>query len=173
MLYGPSGYAALFLRAHLGIGLPNLNSLGGMTLLAGVAAAPVSYLFFAAAMANISPSLEDAARAAGASPLRSTLAIILPLLRPSLLYCLLLNFVLKMDQLAVPLLVGEPAQIQVLATYLYQNGIAAKTDYGLVSATAVSMLVLVQVFIVAQKYMLGDIRRYTTIGGRSTRRGRI
>ena len=173
MLYGPSGYAALFLRANFGFGLPNLNSLGGMSLLAGVAAAPVSYLFFAAAMGNISPTLEDAARAAGASPLRTTLSIILPLLRPSLLYCLLLNFVLKIDQLAVPLLVGEPARIQVLATYLYQNGIAAKTDYGLVSATAVSMLVLVQVFIVAQKYMLGDVRRYTTIGGRSTRRGRI
>lgn len=172
MLYGPSGYAALFVKAKLGFALPNLNSLGGMSLLAGISAAPVSYLFFAAAMRNISPTLEDAARAAGASPLRTTLTIILPLLRPSLLYCLLLNFVLKMDQLAVPLLVGEPARVEVLATYLYQNGVAAKADYGLVSATAVSMLVLIQVIIIAQKRILGDVRRYTTIGGRSTRRGR-
>lgn len=172
MLYGPSGYAALFLKANLGLTLPNINSLFGMSLLAGVAAAPVSYLFFAAAMGNISATLEDAARAAGASPMRTTLTIVLPLLLPSLFYCLLLNFVLKMDQLAVPLLFGEPARIEVLATYLYQNGIAAKADYGLVSATAVSMLVLIQIAIMAQKRLLGDVRRYTTIGGRSTRRGR-
>ena len=117
MLYGPSGYAALFLKAKLGVTLPNINSWGGMSLLAGVAAAPVSYLFFAAAMGNISSTLEDAARAAGASAMRTTRTIILPLLLPSLLYCLLLNFVLKMDQLAVPLLFGEPARIEVLATY--------------------------------------------------------
>ena len=34
------------------------------------------------------------------------------------------------------------------------------------------MLVMIQIVIMAQKRILGDVRRYTTIGGRSTRRGR-
>ncbi len=170
MLYGPSGYAALLVKTSLGFSLPNLNSLGGMSLLAGVSAAPVSYLFFSAAMRNIPPMLEDAARAAGASPLRAMFDIVLPQMRPSMIYCLLLNFVLKVDQLAVPLIVGEPARIKVLATYLYEKALSTKADYGLVSATAMIMLVMIQLFIWMQKYALGDVRRYTTVGGRNTQR---
>ncbi|MFE0753162.1 ABC transporter permease [Inquilinus sp. NPDC058860] len=173
MLYGPSGYAAILLKVSLGISLPNLNSLVGMSILAGVSAAPVSYLFFAAAMRNIPPTLEDAARAAGASSLRAVLGVVLPLMRPSLIYCILLNFVMKFDQLAVPLVVGEPARIKVLATYLYEKGLQTQSDYGIVSATAVVMLAVVQIVIGLQKYALGDVRRYTTVGGRSMKRGMI
>lgn len=173
MLYGPSGYAAIFLKASFGITLPNLNSLVGMSLLAGVSAAPVSYLFFAAAMRNIPSMLEDAARAAGATPLRAVFSVVLPLMRPSLIYCVLLNFVLKLDQLAVPLVVGEPARIKVLATYLYEKGLQTQSDYGTVSATAVVMLVVIQIVIMLQKYVLGDVRRYTTVGGRSMKRGLV
>jgi iron(III) transport system permease protein len=173
MLYGPSGYADLLLRSVIGLGLPNLNSLGGMAVLSGVSSAPVSYLLFAAAMSNIPSTLEDAARAAGASPLRATFSIVVPLIRPSLLYCVMLNFVLNIDQLAVPLIIGGPARVQVLSTYLYDNGIAVRADYGLVAAAAVVMLLIIQVFVVGQKYALGDLRRYTTVGGKSLRRGLV
>ena len=44
---------------------------------------------------NIPSTLEDAARAAGASPLRAVLGVVLPLMRPSLIYCILLNFILN------------------------------------------------------------------------------
>jgi iron(III) transport system permease protein len=173
MLYGPSGYASLLVRTTLGFDLPNLNSLGGMSVLAGVSAAPVSYLFFAAAMANIPPSMEDAARAAGASPIHAVMSVVLPLMRPSLIYCLLLNFVMMIDQLAVPLIIGDPARVKVLASYLYEKGVATKGDYGLVSATAVVMLLMIQIVIWSQKFVLGDVRRYATVGGRNTNRGRI
>ena len=173
MLYGPSGYAAILIKSQLGIALPSINSLGGMGLLAGIVAAPISYLFFAAAMANIPPSLEDAARAAGATPLRAIATVVFPLLRPSLLYCVLLNFVLKIDHLAVPLLFGAPSRIQVLATYLYDKSVANSVDYGLVSSTAVIMLLIIQLFILAQKKLLGDVRRYTTVGGRNVNRGLV
>ncbi|HEY4200753.1 MAG TPA: iron ABC transporter permease [Devosiaceae bacterium] len=173
MLYGPSGYADVWLRTTIGLGLPNLNSLPGMAVLSGVSSAPVSYLLFAGAMANIPSTLEDAARAAGASPFRAMMAIVVPLIRPSLLYCIMLNFVLNIDQLAVPLIIGGPARVQVLSTFLYDNGIAVKADYGLVSAAAVVMLILIQFFIVGQKFALGDLRRYTTVGGKSMRKGLV
>ncbi|MBB3146890.1 iron(III) transport system permease protein [Phyllobacterium trifolii] len=173
MLFGPSGYATIFLRAILGVSLPNLNSIGGMGLLAGVTAAPVSYLFFSSAIANIPPTLESAARAAGAAPFSALMTIVLPLLRPSLLYCVLLNFVMAIDHLAVPLIFGEPARIEVLSTYLYERGVATQADYGLVSAAALVMLAMIQIVILAQKSLLGDVRRYTTVGGRSVRRGLV
>lgn len=173
MLYGPSGYASLLLKTTLGVTLPSINSLGGMGLLAGVTAAPLSYLFFSAAMANIPPSLEDAARAAGASPLRAIWTVVFPLLRPSLLYCILLNFVMKLDHLAVPLLFGAPSRIQVLTTYLYDLSVSNSVDYGLVSSTAIIMLLIIQFFIFGQKWLLGDVRRYNTVGGRNVNRGLV
>ena len=42
-------------------------------------------------------------------------------------------------------MVGGPARIKVLATYLYEKGIRTQSDYGIVSATAVVMLVVVQI----------------------------
>jgi iron(III) transport system permease protein len=173
MIYGPSGFADILIRANLGFGLPNLNTLWGMAVLSGVSAAPVSYLLFASAMSNIPATLENAARAAGASPLGAVRDVVLPLIRPSLLYCVMLNFILNIDQLAVPLIIGGPARVQVLSTYLYDNGIAVRSDYGLISAAAVVMLLLIQIFVVGQKYALGDLRRYTTVGGKSMKGGLI
>jgi len=169
MMYSPTGFIALWLKEVIGFGLPNLNSLLGISLLAGVSAAPVSYIYFSAAMQNIPNTLEQAARAAGATPMRALRTIVLPLLMPSVLYCVLLNFVMKLDLLAVPLVLGGPARIEVLSTYLYDKGIvAAQVDYGLVSAAAIFMLILVQLFVFAQKYMLGDLRKFNTIGGKSS-----
>jgi iron(III) transport system permease protein len=171
MMYGPSSFVALWLQGTFGFGLPDLYTLGGISVLAGVSSAPVSYLYFSSAMVNIPNTLEQAARASGATQLQAIRTIVLPLLMPSLLYCLLLNFVLKMDLLAVPLVLGGPARIEVLATYLYDKGIlSGKVDYGLVSATAIVMLLLVQGFIFLQKFVLGDKRKYNTVGGRAGRR---
>lgn len=173
MLYGPSGYADLLLRATTGLGLPNLNSLVGMAVLSGVSSAPMSYLLFASAMRSIPSSFEDAARTAGASPLRATWDIVVPMIKPSLLYCLFLNLILNLDQLAVPLIIGGPARVQVLSTYLYDNGVAVRSDYGLISAAAVVMLIIIQIFVIGQTRVLGDLRRYTTVGGKNVRRGLI
>ena len=52
MMYSPTGFIALWLKANLGFGLPNLNSILGISLLAGVSAAPVSYIYFSAAHAE-------------------------------------------------------------------------------------------------------------------------
>jgi iron(III) transport system permease protein len=168
MLYGPGGYAAILSRSYLGVSLPNLNSLVGMSLVAGAAQAPVSYLYCAGAIANISASLENAARSAGASPIQALRDIVVPLLRPSIMFCLMLNAIMTLDLLAVPLIIGDPARIQVLASMLYTNGVlAAKVDYGIVAAMAVFLLVFIQSFVLLQTIIVGDTRRFVTLAGRS------
>ena len=169
MLYGPGGYATLLLRTSFGFSLPNLNSLVGMSIVAGVAQAPISYLYCAGAIANIPGSLESSARSCGATPIAAIRDIVLPLLRPSLIFCVLLNIILTLDLLAVPLIIGDPARIQVIASFLYSTGVlAAKVDYGIVAATAVLLLIFIQLFILLQSKLSGDARRFTTIGGRSS-----
>ena len=172
LLYGPGGFATLFLRLNLGFGLPNLNSLGGMSLIAGVVHAPVSYLYFAAAASNIPEAFERAARTAGAGGWMTIRTILLPLLKPAIVYCVLLNVLLVVDLLAVPLIIGEPARILVLSTFLYTKGaISVRMDYGIIAAAAVFMIVLVQGFIWAQSRWIGDARRYETVGARAMRGG--
>jgi len=174
MLYGPGGYFSLFLRANFGFGLPNLYSLGGMSVIAGISQAPISYLFFAAAAANIPQDFERAARTAGAGPLTTIRTVVIPLLKPAILSCAVLNFMLVVDLLAVPLIIGEPARIQVLATYLYTKGlISAQVDYGIVAAAAVFMIIIVQLLVWMQTRWLGDTRRYVTVGGRAAKTTRI
>ena len=173
MLYGPSGYADLLVRTTIGLSLPNLNSLAGMAVLSGVSSAPMSYLLFASAMASIPSTFQDAARTAGASPIKAIWDIVVPMIRPSMLYCVFLNFVLNLDQLAVPLIIGGPARVQVLSTYLYDNGVAVRSDYGLISAAAVVLLVIIQIFVFGQSRLLGDLRRYTAVGGKNVRRGLV
>jgi iron(III) transport system permease protein len=174
MLYGPGGYVALFMRAHLGVGLPNLYSITGMSVIAGIAQAPISYLFFAAAAANIPDDFERSARTAGAGPFATIFTIVIPLLKPAILSCAVLNFMLVVDLLAVPLIIGEPARIQVLATYLYTKGlISAQVDYGIVAAAAVFMIVLVQLLVWLQTRWIGDTRRYVTVGGRAAKTTRL
>jgi len=173
MLYGPGGYVALFMRANLGFGLPNLYSITGMSLIAGLSQAPISYLFFAAAAANIPNDFERSARVNGAGPLSTIFTIVIPLLKPAILSCAVLNFMLVVDLLAVPLIIGEPARIQVLATYLYTKGlISAQVDYGIVAAAAVIMILIVQLLVWLQTRWIGDTRRYVTVGARAGRRGR-
>jgi iron(III) transport system permease protein len=173
MIYGRAGYVSLFLRSVFGFGLPELNSLGGISLLAGVSAAPISYIYFASSMRNIPTSLEQAARTVGATPVRAIMAVVFPLMLPSFLYCIMLNFVMKIDLLAVPLVLGAPVRIEVLATYLYQKGMIEQIDYGLVSSAAIVMLLIVQAMVFFQNVVIGDTRKYNTIGGRGGRNQKI
>jgi iron(III) transport system permease protein len=167
MLYGPGGYATLLMKTTFGMSLPNLNSIIGMSIVAGVAQAPISYLYCAGAIANIPASLERSARSSGAGPFRTIRDIVLPLLRPSIMFCAMLNMILVLDLLAVPLIIGDPARIQVIASFLYSNGVlAAQVDYGIVAATAIFLLIAIQFFVVIQAKLVGDSRRYATVGGR-------
>lgn len=174
MLYGKGGFIAILLLAYFKLPLPNLNSLGGMSLIAGIVQAPISYLYISAAAASIPDTLERSARASGATPLMSLVTIVLPLLRPALLYCALLNCMIVVDLLGVPLIIGEPAGILVLSTFLYTKGaISAHMDYGVIAAGGLLTILLVQAIIFIQGRLIGDRRKYVTISGQAARISRM
>ncbi|WP_439631954.1 ABC transporter permease [Shinella sp.] len=174
MLYGKGGFISVVLLAYFKLGLPNLNSMGGMCLIAGIVQAPISYLYISAAAASIPDTLERSARASGASPLMSLVTIVLPLLKPSLLYCALLNCMIVVDLLGVPLIIGEPAGILVLSTFLYTKGaISVQMDYGVIAAGGLLTIFLVQAIILLQGRLIGDRRKYVTISGHAARTSRM
>jgi len=116
------------------------------------------------------PSLEDAARIGGAGPIRILLTINLPLLRPAIIFSTMMTFVIAIESLAIPLLMGNPVGLQFFTTFLYTNGLERGTpDYGLVGAAACLLLLMVSSLLLLQNYLLRRAERFVTVGGKATR----
>lgn len=170
IVYGPSGYLTLLSQDMFGIALWDLYSLPGMAMIAGVSQAPVAYIYCMSSATITDPTLEEAARVAGAGTLRTMRKITLPLLFPAIAYSAVLNFTVSLELLAIPLVFGDPAGITVLTTFLYNNGVAsARPDHGLVATAAVVMLAVVCFLVWLQGRLLGNTRRFVTLGGKASR----
>jgi iron(III) transport system permease protein len=173
IVYGPSGFATLFVRANLGLPTWELYTLGGIAVVAAVYFVPYTYLYSTGSLALTDPQLEDAGRIAGAGPLRVLATVTLPLLRPALAYGTLLTLVSSVELLSIPLVLGSPVGVQVLASYLYKLGlVGAQTDYGGIAAVSVMMLVLITALVWLQLRVTGQERRFVTVAGKASR-GRV
>ncbi|MGO4759469.1 ABC transporter permease, partial [Streptomyces sp. 2MCAF27] len=132
VVYGPAGFLTTALRQGVGCVPWNLYSLPGMAFVEAVAQVPVAYLFCANALAASDTSLENAARTVGAGPMRILRSIVVPMLRPPVLYAGLLIFGTAVETLSIPLILGQPSEITLFSSFLYEQGIdAVSPDYGL------------------------------------------
>ena len=86
-------------------------------------------------------SLESAAQVCGAGPLRILFQVIVPMLRPPVVYSSILVFSMSVETLSVPLLYGQPVNIQVFSTFLYRNGLQSiDPDYSVLGAASAMIL---------------------------------
>lgn len=169
-MYGQGGYVTGVLHQHLGITLPDLSSVTGMSVLGGCVTAPITFLTCRAALTNADSTLEDAARSAGASSLLVLRRVTLPLLRPALLNSALLTMTLAIEALGIPLILGQPRNINFLASYLYSTWTNATTpDPGSVSAGAIILLLIATVLLVLRRRLIGSEARFVAVSGRAGR----
>jgi iron(III) transport system permease protein len=169
-IYGPAGYVTLFWQSLFGDAPWNLYSLGGMAAIAGVSQAPLAYLYCLSSAGMTDPTLEEAARVAGAGTFRTLRRITLPLMMPAIAYSAVLNFTIGLELLSVPLIFGEPAGINVLTTFLFNvSAASARPDHGLAATAAALMLVVICFLVWLQGRLLGNTRRFVTLGGKATR----
>ena len=169
-MYGPSGFVTQWLKNVIGFTPWNLYTIPGMAVVAGVAQAPLAYLYCLAAINAADPSLEDAARGVGARSLTVLRKITVPLLRPAILYGLVINFVICIEMLSIPLIFGRSAHILTFSTYLYDEALGhASPDYGLVAAASIVVLMAVILLLAWQKRLIGRAERFVTVGGKATK----
>jgi iron(III) transport system permease protein len=170
VLYGPSGYVSLFLQQWLGAVPWNLASIPGMGVLGGLAMAPAVMLFCTSSLALMDASLEDAARSSGAGPWRVVRSITVPLLRPAIIYSVLLTFVGGLEMLSIPLVFGWPAGLEFFTTFLLRETMGqAEPDYGMLGAAAITLLAMVAGLVLVQQKLLGQRQRFVTVRGKSQR----
>ncbi len=167
-LYGQGGYLTTLASRDLGLTIPDLSSVTGMSILGGCVTAPIAFLTCRAALANADSSLEDAARSAGASSSVVLRRVTFPMLRPALLNSALLTFTLAIEALGIPLILGQPRNINFLASYLYSKWTsAASPDPGSVSAGAMILLLIATALLVLRRRLLGAEARFVSVTGRA------
>jgi iron(III) transport system permease protein len=172
-LYGPGGYAHDFVNRTLHIPF-NLTTVPGMAVLGTAVAVPVVFLVCQAALSGIDASLENSARSVGASPLRVLGRVTLPMLRPALLNSGLLVFMLSIESLGIPLILGSPQGHDLIASYLYNTWSSAITpDPPVVSAGATVLLAAACLLLLLRSKLLGDQARFVSIGGRGGAAGGV
>lgn len=168
--FGPSGLISGLVAQQFGSAPWNLYSVGGLSFAAGTALAPLTYLYCTSSVKTIDPALESAARISGCGPIKTLWTITIPLLKPAIWSSATLNFMLAVELLALPLLLGGPAGLSFLITFLYEHGIEANNpDYSVVAACALLLIGLISLLIMWQTRSMGDTRRYVTVAGKASR----
>src|SRR5690606_22626168 len=109
---------------------------------------PLGYLYCSNALRMADTSLENAARTCGARPWRVIFTVILPMLRPPIMYASLLIFTASLEELSIPLLYGNPVGIDTFASFIYAQGLTqAFPDYGVLGASSMFILAILGVLV--------------------------
>jgi iron(III) transport system permease protein len=170
VVWGPGGYLTTLFSQRLHIGSLAIDTIPGMSLIEAARLLPVAFMTCEASLSRADSSLEDAARSAGASPLRVLRKVTIPMLRPALLNSGTLIFTLAIASLGIPLLLGTPRNIKFLSSYLYLTWTnAANPDPGSVSAGAMLLLLVATGLLLLRNRLLGAEARYVSVAGRAGR----
>lgn len=156
-MFSPSvGVIAVYM-VNLGLSWnPRLNSTDAMTLvvLASVwKQISYNFLFFLAGLQSIPRSLIEAAAIDGASPMRRTMTIILPLLTPTTFFLLVVNIIYAFfDTFAIIDIMtqGGPGNATAILVYRVYNTGFKGLDIGSSAAQSVILMAIVIVLTVLQ-----------------------
>ncbi len=174
LLNPTNGIVNVFLRDTLGLGVLNIYSLPGMVFIEGLLELPVAYLVIAAAMRSFDTALEEASWISGGSTRRTMLKVILPMLRPALLASLMLVVIRSLGAFAIPSVLGIPARIDVLTTYVYRMVTTGfLPDYGRAAAVGISVLATAIVLVFIYRHYTSAAERFVSIGGRGYKPQRV
>lgn len=182
-LFSPRpGYMNVLLRYlpwwnHLDEGPIDIYTLPWIVIITGFGLTSFVYLFVSSGFQNISSELVEAAQISGSRGPGVFFKVILPLLRPSLVYGGGVALLLGLGQFTGPLLLGRNTGVTVLTTQMYFKMSQAPIDHAAAAALGSPLLLFGVIVVLGQKIVLGDQSRFVTHGGKSfrieTRRSRL
>ncbi|MDD3456988.1 iron ABC transporter permease [Sphaerochaeta sp.] len=130
---------------------------------------PYAFITISRAMEKMDPSLEEASRISGASPLTTLRTITLPMMLPSIVAAALLVFVAAGSCYGIPSIIGVPGQIHTVTTRII-DFVYIGSQEGLTDATtlAVFLMLIANVVLYLSTFSIGK-KQYITVSGKSTR----
>src|SRR5215813_12674632 len=146
----------------------NAYSMGGLIAIFGIYYAPYVYMFTASALRNMDPALEEAAEVSGASAVRILLTVTFPLIAPAIISGMLLSFIVMLGIYGIPAVLGTPADIPVLTTYIFKLTNWSPPLYSTAAAVAIILMVVTGALVLLQQRVLAG-RSFTTVAGKAFR----
>src|SRR3982074_2178583 len=167
---GPVGIFSTLAKSAFGVVPWNLYSLPSLIAIAGLTHVPHVYLYTAAALRGLGTDLEEAARVAGANPLRVAVDVRLPMGLPAILFAGVLVFFLGFELFGLPLVLGDPQGVLVLSTYLYKlTNILGTPSYQLMAVVVVAIVAVTAPLVYLQRLLLRQSQRYVSVRGKGLR----
>lgn len=150
-------------------GLIDLYSLPGIIVVAGLTGISLPYLLIEPALRSLPSSLEEAARASGASVPTIFFKITVPLMIPALASSFLLSSIYLFGNFEYPFIFGT-GDIHTFATVIYEV-VRGSTfpQYDLATIYSIFYTGSAFIMIFAYRYVTKQGFRFETVGGRSER----
>lgn len=147
----------------------NIYSVWGMIWVLTCFYYPYAFITISRAMEKMDPSLEEAARISGASPLKTLFTVTIPMMTPSLIAAGLLVFVTAASCYGIPSIIGAPGQIHTVTTRIIEF-VHIGNEEGIIDATtlAVFLMIIANVVLYFSTFVLGK-KQFITMSGKSTR----
>ena len=165
---GPVGIVSLEAKRLFGVVPWSIYSVPALVLIAGLTHVPHVFLYASSALRSLGSDVEEAARTTGAGPLRVAMTVSLPMIMPNLFYCGVLVFFLGFELFGLPLVLGDPAGILVLATYLYKlTNKLGVPSYQLMAVVVVVIIVIALPLVALQRQLLKTANRYVSVRGKA------
>ncbi|HEY1530993.1 MAG TPA: ABC transporter permease subunit [Galbitalea sp.] len=129
---------------HVTDGPINIYTWGGMIFLYTIFLSGFAYLVLSSSMRNLDRGLEEAAKMAGAGPVKILFRITLPALRPAMLSAFFLCAIVGLVMVAVPVTIGTSANIPMLSVSLV-NMVTTTTPPQYAQAFLIGLLLLIPI----------------------------
>lgn len=146
----------------------NLYSMTGLIVVFGIYYAPYVYMFTASALRNMDPSLEEASEVSGASAFTTLFTVTFPLIMPAIISGMLLSFVVMLGIYGIPAVLGAPADIAVLTTYIFKLTAWTPPLYNTAAAVSIILMFVTGLLVWVQHKVLTG-RAFTTVAGKAFR----
>ena len=144
----------------------NVYTLPGMIWVLTSFYYPYAFITISRAMEKMDPTLEEASRVSGASPLGTVFRITLPMMTPSLLAGALLVFISAASCYGIPSIIGTQGNVNTVTTRIVEY--VTKGQTGMNDAVGLSVFLMVVSLIVL---FLSDVvlakKQYVTVSGKS------
>lgn len=146
----------------------NIYSLGGLIWVLTTFYYPYAFITISRAMEKMDPTLEEASRISGASPLKTLFTVTLPMMTPSLIAGALLVFVCAASCYGIPSIIGAPGKVHTVTTRIIEYyGLGTQ---GLNDATGMAVfLMVIAVIVLYVSDVVMAKKQYITVSGKSTR----
>ena len=146
----------------------NVYTLPGMIWVLTSFYYPYAFITISRAMEKMDPSLEEASRISGGSPLKTLFTITLPMMMPSLIAGALLVFVSAASCYGIPSIIGSPGRVHTVTTRIVEYVSLGQQALNDATGMAVFLMVMALIILFISDVVLAK-KQYITVSGKSVR----